>query len=298
MGHDPVTIREAAQLEVLLFVALAFLGGLGIIWWGFQTYQFGRLIRDTPTEPVRSVAMGRTEVDGKARPSSKIFDQPFTDGQCVYADFTVREYKEYPNDDDKDDQWETVQSDTVSTPFYVDDGTGQILVEPNEDTIYEISDFHTREFEVGRGESGPAPVQEFQGSAGEESYPSEDVEHVTRGELGSVSGTSQPRKYRQEVIPTTDETYVFGGATRKDPDEVGPDEDSVYIDTDPSTGEFIISDADEFTLARGYTKRSIMYIVAGLISSAMILAVLAQILLTGPVFGIDEAMPWLHGWFL
>ena len=56
LEYEPVTIREAAQLEILLFVGLAFVGGLAVVYWGFQTYQFGRVIRDTPPEPIQSVA--------------------------------------------------------------------------------------------------------------------------------------------------------------------------------------------------------------------------------------------------
>lgn len=289
MTYEPVTIREAAQMEVLLFVGLAFVGALAIIFWGFQTYQFGRLIRDTAPEPVSSVAMGRTELDGDAVPAETVFDQPFSEGQCVYAEFKVREYEE-SDDDDEDDSWETVQSGTRSAPFYIDDGTGRMLVEPNDDTIYELSDAWSTEIRVGRSESPPPVVQEFLGNGGGVP-PTSDVDHVTRGEIGSVGSTNQKRRYKQTVVPINEETYVFGGATHRDPEEMGPDDDQVILSTDPGTQEFIISDKGEFELASFYRNRSIVYIAGGLIAGAMILAVLAQILITGPVFGIDLTLP-------
>jgi len=297
MAYEPVTIREAARLEVLLFVGLAFVASLLIIYWGFQTYQFGRLIRDTPTERIRSLAMGRTQVEGTVVPATGVFDQPFTDGQCVYADFSVEEYREYPHDDDRDDQWETVQSETVSAPFFVDDGTGRILVDPAEETIYEISDDNSLSMKVSRGESAPDVVSEFLGGGASEGYDGPRAEAVTyrsRSDLSSVSGTSRPRKYHQEVLPVTDGIYVYGGASRRDPTGENVADEDIYLGTDPGTNEFIVSDADEFSLAGGYTKRSVMYIVAGLLSGAMILGLLAQILITGPVFGIDETLPWIH----
>lgn len=343
MSYEPVTIREAAQLEVLLFVGLAFVGSLAIIYWGFQTYRFGRIISDTPPEPVRSVAMGRTEVNGQIVPNARIYDQPFTEGQCVYCEYTVREYKEYPNDDDKDDHWETVDSGTLGSSFYIDDGTGRILVEPNDDTIYEVSSEYSNTIRVGRRESAPSTVQEFlTGGSGysatsrensstnllgrlrrkvfggssktssverrpdggvekeetatpEETAPLGDAdsqfEYVTRGQIGSVSSTSRKRQYIQRVLPLDEETYVYGGAERRDPSKVDDGDVVEVIRTDPSTGEFIVSDKSEFDLARGYTKRSVVYMVSGLLSSAMILALLAQILLTGPVYGIEAALP-------
>lgn len=345
MSYEPVTIREAAQLEVLLFVALAFLGALGVIYWGLQTYRFSRIIRDTPPEPVRSVAMGRTEVKGQIVPSERVFDQPFTDGTCLYGEYKVREYKEYPNDDDKDDEWKTIERGSFGAPFYIDDGTGRILVEPTEETLYEISDEHSNKIRVGKGDSPPPPVREFLSSGeptkgsdtstessgalarlvrgirspfsggdddsdelelgdeltdmewddenqqADEGNSDRPYEHVRRSQIGSSTPTSRKRRYIQKVLPVEGETYVFGGARRQDPSETVDTESAEVIRTDPSTEEFIISDASEFELAKRYSRRSVLYMVSGILASAMILALLAQILITGPVYGIEAALP-------
>jgi hypothetical protein len=336
MGYEPVTIREAAQMEVLLFVGLAFVGGLLTIYWGFETYQFGRIIRDTPPEPIQSVAMGRTEITGEILPATRVYDQPFTPGQCVYGELRVKEYRESGDDDDK--SWQTIQTDSFSAPFYIDDGTGEMLVDPDDDTIYEISEQHSVKISVDGGDSPPGPVQDFLGSGSEGPLDSEDgggfgsklrgalgrlypfggdddeeientggdpeaidmeqrdadpdgVEHIERHELGSVSPTGNKRRYIQTVLPMNDEGYVFGGATPADLDEEVPQNQDVLIRSDPSTGEFIISDRDEFDLASTYRNRSAMYVIAGVIASAFILAVLVQILITGPLYGIEAAMP-------
>jgi len=334
MGYEPVTIREAAQLEVLLFVALAFVGGLLVIYWGFQTYQFGRIIRDTPPEPIQSVAMGRAEISGEIQPATRVYDQPFTPGQCVYGELEVMEYRETA-DDDTDKEWTTIQTDSFSTPFYIDDGTGEMLVDPNDDTIYELSEEHSVTVEVDGSEPPPGPVRSFletgaasgetDGGGGfgsrlrrtlgrvwpfggdgdatsqggdpdavemseRESDP-EGIEHIERHELGSVSHTSNKRKYSQTVLPLRDEGHVFGGATQAGLDEDVPRDEDVLVRADPSTGEFIISDRGEFALARTYRNRSVMYVAAGVVASAFILAVLVQILITGPLYGIEAAMP-------
>ena len=353
MAYEPVTIREAAQVEVLLFVGLAFVGALGVIFWGFQTYQFGRIIRDTPTEKVRSLSMGRTEVQGNIIPTTSVYDQPFTEGQCVYYEYKVKEYKEDSDDDGK--SWQTIESNEASEPFYVDDGTGQILVNVRDDPIYEISDERTTEIEVS---SDPPPkVREFLGMDSQSTQASldigekvwnaigsvtslgddepaddastddaeaaetgdpgetdaqtkttpgtreenqvppekrwEDVEYVTRDEIGSCSNTRNKRRYIQRVLPLGDEVYVYGGTERADVGDDQPFGESVTMQTDPSTDEFIISDMGEFSLARGYTKRSLLYIIAGIIASVIVLAILAQILVTGPIYGPEAAKPAL-----
>jgi hypothetical protein len=344
MGYEPVTVREAAEIEVLLFVGLAFVGGLLTIYWGFQTYQFGRLIRDTPPEQVQSVAMGRTEVTGEIVPATRVYDRPFTEGQCIYGEFKVREYKRTADDDDNNREWKTVQKDSFSAPFYIDDGTGQILVEADEEALYEISDTHSVEIEVSGSESPPDPVQEFlgqgTGSGGdtilgpdgggireriggvlgrfglfggdeesdeldtddqggdpdavdidERETESDGVERIRRHELGSTGRTGNRRRYIQSVLPANEKGYVFGGATRPDVDEEAPYDEDILMRSDPSTGEFIISDRDEFGLASTYRNRSVMYIVAAVVVTTFILALLVQVLVTGPLYGIEEALP-------
>lgn len=342
MSYEPVTIREAAQLEVLLFVGLAFVGGLAIVYWGFQTYRFGRIIENTPTEPASSVAMGRTQLEGEVVPDETVYDQPFTEGQCVYGEFKVREYKEDHSDDDNDKSWQTIQQESFKTRFYIDDGTGRLLVDPGEEALYEISDAHSDRIEVDGSDVPPEAVRDFLGmresaverdsglnigkqlsgvissitgggadtdgdeaseetaeepadesvdSDGVSQYAAEtDFEHVTRRQLASVSSTGRPRRYIQTVFPIGEGGYVYGGATRVDPtaDDL---EDDVVIRTDPGTDELIVSDQGEFELAAGYTKRSIGYIAAGVIASAVLLALLAQILVVGPLYGIDAALP-------
>jgi len=118
-----------------------------------------------------------------------------------------------------------------------------------------------------------------------------DVEHVTRAEMGSVSSTNQKRRYIQTVLPLSEETYVFGGAKRLDPERAERVGEDICIQSEPSTGEFIVSDRSEIELAKSYRNRSLLYIVAGLVASAAVLALLVQITLIGPVYGIDLAMP-------
>lgn len=89
------------------------------------------------------------------------------------------------------------------------------------------------------------------------------------------------------MLPVGERTYVFGGAVPPD----GVEGASGRLEGDPGTGELVISDRGAFELATGYTKRSLMYISAGIVASVMLLAVLSYVLLVGPVYGPEAAMP-------
>ena len=60
--------------------------GLGLVsfWKGFQTLQKRRLIQNTPTSKVRSLAMGLCEVYGQALPyKENILKSPFSGADCL-----------------------------------------------------------------------------------------------------------------------------------------------------------------------------------------------------------------------
>ena len=177
--------QSEPDTEVLLLLAAGILVGLGMIYYGFRNYRVSRLIKNTPTEKSRSAAVGRTELHGTAVPKEYIFEQPFTDGECLYASYKVREYHEY-NDDDKDDEWKTIFSKTLAPPFYLDDGTGEILVDADADATFEISDENSTTIRVGKRRSPPQKVQEFLG--GPDGTPSRNAASTITDVLGGVAG--------------------------------------------------------------------------------------------------------------
>lgn len=58
-----------------------------------------------------------------------MFDQPFTDGTCLYYSYAVEQYVETKRQDkdgnvETDRSWQTTSSHRLAAPFYLDDGTG------------------------------------------------------------------------------------------------------------------------------------------------------------------------------
>lgn len=176
------------------------LSGAWLIRKGFRRRKQRELMTDTPTEQAESLSMGPSEVNGVARTGDREpLPAPFSDDECIVADWRVREYDEDAGDDGS---WQTVGSGLDGMPFLVDDGTGEVLVRPNVDSLYEFDEGSETTVRVDVDDAPPAPIRSFIDR-------SPDVDPVT--ESGSGVGTSDgDRKYHQKTIRPEEDVYVFG----------------------------------------------------------------------------------------
>lgn len=260
--------RITDDLTDLVFVFLFFLVGLYLIYWGADTYRLSRLIANTPTEKVASMAVGRTELEGIARPAGTVFEQPFTDGECLYVNYRIKERQKKHTDDGTEYEWVTLDSGEFGTPFQLDDGTGSVDVQATRATRYEISDENTTTITVGRGDTPPERIQQFLN--GEVDGPWDPSVNLKR---------SRKQRYKQEVLPANEDAYVFGAAEPKDLDEIGDgaaNEDRLEIVRDEGTDRFVVSDMGEEELAKGLGRRGPATILVGLLLSTGMLYVLAN----------------------
>ena len=259
-GIDPAVLQTSGSDETVGL--LIFFGvGLYLTYNGFQKWKRKRLMQDTPTEKVRSAAVGRTELRGTSEPIDGVgtLDQPFTDGGCVVATYTIAEW----DDSGDDDHWETLDSGTLLVPFDVDDGTGQMRVEPQQDATYEISSANTDEIRVDDGRTPPDEIAEFlRGNR-------HDDDGLIGGLLDdapSVRG-SDDRRYTQHVIPPGEDIYLLGGARPRD----GGDGDTLVLGRDEASDEFVIADQTEKALVTEYSWEAPAQIAGGIALSAAVL---------------------------
>jgi len=240
--------------------AMSFAVGMVSLKLATDRYRKSRLVKNTSTERIRSVALGRTELNGVARPDGETCDQPFTAGECVYGTWRVREWKEANPHDDEDDSktWKTVSSGTVGDGLVLEDDTGAILLEnPSTDLSDELETSET----VGRGTIPDGRTAEF--------LESQNI---------SVASDHR-RRYEQGVIPAGTELYAFGEAVRDDEgaeqreQRLGDDYENLVAELvlgyDEDTGEFIVSDKTEDELAREQFLRTIPFILGGLLFVAV-----------------------------
>jgi E3 Ubiquitin ligase len=109
------------QLTILSSAAIA--GGLYFFFLGFHLLARKRLLLCTPTSKIRSAAIGLVEVTGEATGPHTVA-APITGKPCFLYHTTAWQQTERNKD------WEKVADETLHLPFYIDDSTGQLLIEP------------------------------------------------------------------------------------------------------------------------------------------------------------------------
>jgi len=108
--------------ELAVYASMALVAGPIMFLRAFRDLRIKRLIQDTPTARIRSMAMGRVEVCGTVLGRSAV-RAPFSDRPCAYwqVEIAVRSRR---------DGWSTVHRNASGNPFYVQDDTGTALVYP------------------------------------------------------------------------------------------------------------------------------------------------------------------------
>jgi hypothetical protein len=109
-------------LTILSSVAIA--GGLYFFFVGFRLLARKRLLLTTLTSKIRSAALGLVEVTGMAA-GPYTMPAPITGKSCFLYHTTAWQQR-----DGKKEEWEKVADETLHLPFFLDDSTGQLLIEP------------------------------------------------------------------------------------------------------------------------------------------------------------------------
>lgn len=110
----------------LLLAAFCMFGGTWAFVQGFRALRTWRLLRDTPTARVRSMAMGFVELSGQVEPRSDLA-APFSGRRCVWweVEISTRSGRRRGRD-----SWSVVHRKSSGRPFYLRDETGVALVYP------------------------------------------------------------------------------------------------------------------------------------------------------------------------
>lgn len=111
--------------ENILLLA-AGLGGYGIVY-GFLRFLLKRMVENLPTSKVRSAAMGVCELQGTVRPWRDPLKAYYSGLDCVLYQYLVERRR---TDSKGRTRWETIHEGGRRAPFYLEDETGRILVDP------------------------------------------------------------------------------------------------------------------------------------------------------------------------
>ncbi len=124
-------IATADAGEFLFWLALFVALGLMCLYRGYRSFRFKRLVEDMPTSKIRSASQGYTELVGVAEVISRPQTAPLSGEPCVWWRYKVERYQRSR----RAGFWVAVDSDASTHPFYLDDGTGQCLIDPEDADI-------------------------------------------------------------------------------------------------------------------------------------------------------------------
>jgi hypothetical protein len=110
------------RLTILSSIAIA--GGLYFFFVGFQLLARKRLLLATPRSGIREAAPGPVEINGTAT-GPYTMPAPITGQSSFLYHVTAWQQRE-----GKKREWEKIANETLHLPFFVDDSSGQLLVEP------------------------------------------------------------------------------------------------------------------------------------------------------------------------
>lgn len=252
---------------------------------GFRVLRLQRLIQDTPTARVRSLAMGLVELQGALRGRSRT-SAPFTSRECVWWEVELQTLRE-SNKGLK--RWHTVHREQSGHPFYLDDGTGTALVYPQG---AEVS-------------AGDVVSEETHGLGVPEPYAGYMAQRqLAMRHLWSVG----PMRFRERVLEEGRAVFVLGRAhPRASAVEVSMDEEALeatgtdaigaahvrrydgqcmaVVRRGPRDAAFLISDRSERSLTAEYGFRAFGGLVGGPLLALFGLWCLIEL-------GRSGALPW------
>lgn len=115
---------EPAEFWLLSGVMAA--GAVFLLHLGTRCFWRLRTVTDTPTARIQSASQGYLELAGTARPHRGLTAGPLTGKPCIWYRYSVEERKRRG----KNEHWVQIEAGDCPTPFSLDDGTGNCVVEP------------------------------------------------------------------------------------------------------------------------------------------------------------------------
>jgi hypothetical protein len=137
---------SSSSSDIGIAAALGLGFGVYSFFKGFRVYREYRVLADTPEIPIRSMPMGLVEIHGKAT-GEQLVPSPVTRTPCFFYKVDIERWVR----DKNRGHWSHAKTDTAGTRFYLDDGTGKVLVDAN-GAEYDL--IQTARVETGRGSSG------------------------------------------------------------------------------------------------------------------------------------------------
>jgi hypothetical protein len=254
--------------QPLLWAGLGVTLGPYFFWRGFLLLQRKRLIMDTPRSNIRSAALGRVEITGKAVGPYTLV-APMSHADCLYYRLVI---ESNPQGDLRNCVHE------MCAPMFLDDGTGTIMIFPHGSDLLlppssKRAEYGKLAFALSRySEGNPEFAQEYSikpgdtifvlGTLKENPWATKDAtaecSDLSRIGPGFV-GQGEADLLRREAYPYLN-PKLPSGATVSSPNQFDFHPPVILVQGD---GPFIISNDSQRDLVAKLNLKSILYIWAG-----------------------------------
>lgn len=207
--------------------------GLAMLYAGVKKYLLLQRVNNTPTSKVRSAAVGLAEFHGKAF-CKEHTESPITKKKCAYYRLTAEYYKE-----GKHGGWRDFYSSASGKPFYLEDDTGRILVDPKDAEVDIPVD---NSFE---GRINPFSILGISQTKIDQKV----IDFVNsappniKSRFNSYAGHKM--RVKEYFIAEGDELYVIGSAQPLEGAKSSIGHENLMIKKNPSEDFFYISDSTE-----------------------------------------------------
>ncbi len=120
---------EPIQLWFLLGVLC--ITALGAFFLSFRYWYRARTIEDVPTARIRSAHQGYLELEGTGQPLEESpLVAPLSNVACLWYHFKIERKEWRRHKGIRYHSWKTINEGTSTQPFYLNDGTGRCIIDP------------------------------------------------------------------------------------------------------------------------------------------------------------------------
>ncbi|HIH24582.1 TPA: hypothetical protein HA251_06115 [Candidatus Woesearchaeota archaeon] len=175
----------------IVWAVVGFFAGLYFFFRAFGARKKLQLIESIPTSKIRSIAMGQAEIVGEVLIGKKSLIAPFSGTKCAYYRCTIEEYRRQG----KHSRWVEIKSAVSENPFYLEDDTGKVLVDPKG---AEIDVPQTFEFNSSWGKDPDKRIVAYLNDNGMD--------------FEGFLGANKTMRYREHLLIDKQQVYVMGYA--------------------------------------------------------------------------------------
>jgi hypothetical protein len=121
-GVNDMFDKYSDQASLMAYLIIGLFVGTIAFFDGIRRYKQKKMVENTPTSKIRSVAKGLAELRGVAEVNESLLEAPLTGKACVYYRYKISYL-------DSDDNKRLLDEGRSYKYFYLKDETGKILVE-------------------------------------------------------------------------------------------------------------------------------------------------------------------------